>query len=233
MTIHPTRHRLALAVAVVGLCLTSACSEVRYPDEAVDVPTLRMIEKTSRSLGAFDLVSGTLVATDPSYDLETARIPGLGAIITNCETGRWNAQIILKEFEGMDYSINSELLLTHVDYRESDSLEWRRYQKGLGVDSGQAGAWDISRFQDQSVVPKDVRERARAESKQTSYIPFDPWYQWCCETTLNEPACGVMAYGVVSRSGYGDGGYPVFVCVDENQKVIGVRIQFIDDEGRG
>lgn len=219
---------------LLGACLISGCYETPHADEGGETTRPQvLVAKTTQLVGAFKLESGTLVATDPSYDLETARDPGLGAIITSCQTGLWNVQIVRKRFEGVDYAIPSELIFTHSGYQESDVTVWRPFQKGLGVDSGQAGAWDITKFQDQSVVPDDVRKRARAEFKLNPGITFDPWYQWCCELTRKEPGCGVMPYGAVSTSGYGDGGYPVFVCVDEYQKVIAVRIQFIDDQGRG
>lgn len=70
----------------------------------------------------------------------------------------------------------------------------------------------------------------------------DRWYDVNCANTLgvynqpgkyhkddiNERLGGVIPFGVVSQSGYGDGGYPCHVA-KENGKIVGIKITFIDD----
>lgn len=71
------------------------------------------------------------------------------------------------------------------------------------------------------------------------------WYSMCCGKTLGvltEPGeyeeddmmietyqSGVVPFGCVSRSGYGDGGYPVYI-MKYNDEIIGIKVVFISDE---
>ena len=50
---------------------------------------------------------------------------------------------------------------------------------------------------------------------------------------MKAPHCGVLPFGVVSRSGMGDGGYAFSTACDKAGKVVGVWIVFVDDEGQG
>ena len=56
------------------------------------------------------------------------------------------------------------------------------------------------------------------------------WYGACCDITLDsEEKVGCIPYGVVSSSGWGDGGYDSFLC-KKSGKVVGVRIEFMNEE---
>ena len=52
-----------------------------------------------------------------------------------------------------------------------------------------------------------------------------------CKFTLSGQGWGSYETGVVTSSGYGDGGYPLEV-VEEDDKIVGMRITYIfpDDE---
>lgn len=56
----------------------------------------------------------------------------------------------------------------------------------------------------------------------------DDWYRMCCDKTLGELGCGSIDGGVVSRSGYGDGGYEAFVATEGNE-VVAVKVVFIPE----
>ena len=43
----------------------------------------------------------------------------------------------------------------------------------------------------------------------------------------------VFPFGVVTNAGYGDGGYEYSIARNEEGKVIGLHLFFIDDEGKG
>ena len=67
----------------------------------------------------------------------------------------------------------------------------------VGVDSGQAGVFDKPFY------------RAGADAGQIpSEDALEAWYNSCCNQTLHtDHYAGVIPHGVVSNSGYGDGGY--------------------------
>jgi hypothetical protein len=57
------------------------------------------------------------------------------------------------------------------------------------------------------------------------------WYMRCCHLTLTKLAAGVLPYGVVASSGYGDGSYDCYVGRSSEGKIVRVEIEFIPEEG--
>jgi len=93
----------------------------------------------------------------------------------------------------------------------------------VGVDSGQAGFFDPAHAgkDDEAVAPfADLKTKK----------PLARWYLMCCARTLGKRPAGLVPFGVVSSSGWGDGGYEVFVRRDAAGAVEVVRIDFIPDE---
>jgi hypothetical protein len=58
----------------------------------------------------------------------------------------------------------------------------------------------------------------------------EPWFSICCDRTLNDSQWGVIPYGCVSSSGYGDGCYEVNYISDKDGEAVRVEINFIPDE---
>jgi hypothetical protein len=85
------------------------------------------------------------------------------------------------------------------------SGKWHVCDKQIGVDSAQAGIFDFKTF-------------GRDEA-----IQFD-------EVVASDAQGGVVSDGAVSMSGYGDGMYEVKVKYNISKKVVGVMIDFVDDE---
>lgn len=52
------------------------------------------------------------------------------------------------------------------------------------------------------------------------------WYEVCCDKSLSNLGAGVINYGVVSSSGYGDGGYSTWMALDDNNQVVAIKLQF-------
>jgi hypothetical protein len=92
----------------------------------------------------------------------------------------------------------------------------------VGVDSGQAGLFDASHYQDDSIIPNP---KPRIYS-----APSDIWYSHCCDITRSPLGAGVLPYGVVSSSGFGDGGYDCFICRNEYGQIIRAEIEFIPED---
>ena len=165
-------------------------------------------------IGAFEVTSNVLVVSDPSYE------PGTWCMgqILDAQLGTWTAQIGICHTE-----ISSErvayLAAFHEDCPSLDLLDRHEADFEVGVDSGQAGIFDKAHYQDQSI-----------EFEVPSPLCNEHWYNVCCHQTLNtEHGAGVIPYGVVSSSGYGDGGYTCHYFTTgkgEDKTTWGVMIDF-------
>ena len=144
----------------------------------------------SVDLGTFDVVSGKLTVSDPCYE------PGTWCAgeLRNVLTGTWNAMAVTVDVGEWGDRI-SRLIVYHDDYQRSKGLRKQTAPFEVGVDSGQAGFFDSSHYQDDSII----------DDRSTDY--GDIWYSHCCHVTLARPKAGVIPFGVVSSSGFGDGGY--------------------------
>ena len=116
------------------------------------------------------------------------------------------------------------------------SYGWERVPITVGVDSGQCGFFDEAMYYvPESVLKnqawvrrmnaqiKELTTQNRLEEAQKvkqklldaiGKLPTDfddVWYTACCHLTLGDVEAGVIPYGAVSASGYGDGSYDCFV----------------------
>lgn len=180
-----------------------------------------------KNLGTFVLKSGNMRVSDPGYGKST----WCAGVIPDCRTGRW---------EALAFFCNDELFFRRVsllaaravdgnagfDLLDSlDKLERANFE--VGVDSGQAGMYDDETYGLDSTVTgipnpsgKDCEE------------PGERWYKYCCDITLSSERAGVIPTGAVSRSGYGDGGYPVFFQRGEDGKVDLIAIRYILEDAK-
>lgn len=119
----------------------------------------------------------------------------------------------------------------HVHHQDHPILEmddsWQRSEIHVGVDSGQAGFFDLSWFAEYS--PAGVSQERGGE--------WDKTYSQLCDKTLETAfGFGCVDHGAVSSSGYGDGGYDLFYKTDDQGEVIAARIVYIcagEDEDEG
>lgn len=78
----------------------------------------------------------------------------------------------------------------------------------VGVDSGQAGLFDSALYPANGAAD-------------------EAFYDKCCDLTLGDAQAGSVGFGIVSSSGYGDGGYNCFVKTNTEGEVVGVAIVYI------
>lgn len=119
----------------------------------------------------------------------------------------------------------AELHARHESLASTEGVSWRRQPGRIGVDFGQAGIFDAKHFQ----KDKDVSRSYRWKDD-----PIDPerlWYSLCCDVTLGNAQAGIVPFGVVSTSGFGDGAYEWGVLRDGGD-VVAVRIVFIPEDER-
>lgn len=222
---------VALAVIAVGTlgCGPSSPTSVSLPPHpptvapaaALTVPTAVKSGQVI-SLGNFQVVSDRLLVSDPGYELEKGGPSGLQAEVKPVRAGDWRAEALLYKPEPNDERC-AELRVFYAKHGHSGACDWKPMPTAIGVDSGQAGIFDPKHYRDQAVVPKNHKWR------EEMIDPEDRWYSLCCDFTLTGNA-GVIPYGTVASSGYGDGGYMALVCENDAGQVQGVRLVFISQE---
>lgn len=99
----------------------------------------------------------------------------------------------------------------------------------VGVDSGQAGIFDLAEYA-KALSDKEADSQNREERGSQ----FSQFYQQVCYLTSKEASFGVLPFGAVSSSGYGDGGYRCYVLKDAagtpEEKIVAALILFIGDQ---
>lgn len=165
-------------------------------------------------LGDFEVNSGQLVVADPCYELDTNII--IMGVLEAVLNGTWASEV--EKVEIPDWGeANAKLTAYHHSVAEQGAfLEWIKCPFVAGVDSGQAGIFDIQKYR----IPD---ADATSESSDTD----TKWYYACCDITESGEEAGVLDGGVVSRTGTGDGAYGVYKAVNEQDQVVGVKIVFI------
>ncbi|WP_308856734.1 DUF4241 domain-containing protein [uncultured Oscillibacter sp.] len=143
-------------------------------------------------IGSFETTRDVLIVSDPCYKLGTWCM----GQVSDAKPGLWNASIGVADMGEWGRRI-AYLAAFHHEAPDIKTLKLNEAKFEVGVDSGQAGIFDFDHYQDQSVIPDQ------------SLSEFgDPWYTHCCHQTLNtEHHAGVIPFGVVASSGFGDGAY--------------------------
>lgn len=177
----------------------------------------KYVEETI-DLGTFEMVSDEMAVSDPCYDTDV----WCRGELSNVLPGMWEASIIKRD-EGEWGQRVARLIAVHEDYADSDIEATENAEFEVGVDSGQAGLFDCKHYRDDRVI-------AGSEKAIDKNDPGALWYMHCCHITLTQMAAGVMPYGVVSSSGFGDGSYDCFYGRNENGKIVRVEIEYIPEE---
>ena len=168
-----------------------------------------------KSIGKFEIASGMIRVSDPCYDKDAWCADTVPA-----KNGIWQASIVMFD-EGEWGNRVGYLIAYHKDFPvDQYSHDWQRVDFEIGVDSGQAGIFDDGFFKDD----ESVKGLKRLYNK--SICEEIPWYSICCDRTLHKGLAGVIPYGAISSSGYGDGRYDYYVRKNAYGDVIAVMIDF-------
>ena len=164
-------------------------------------------------VGDFTINSGKIRVTDPCYTRDT----WCSGVLENCKVGDWRAYAIYYDM-GMWGNRIAKLIIVHSSKPSYNFVDnWIKTEFEAGVDSGQCG------FFDDALYPEDVGE----------YMDPSSFYSKACELTYNEAqgfTAGVMSFGAVASSGFGDGGYDCFIQKNESGEIIAAQIVFIPEE---
>ena len=173
--------------------------------------------KKTLELGEFTVLSGRLAVSDPCYDTDV----WCRGELENVMNGTWHASAVEMQTGNWGRRI-ARLIAVHENYADKKMSKGQCVGFEVGVDSGQAGLFDASHYKDDSVI---ANPRSGLLNE-----PGEIWYDHCCRTTQSPASAGVIPYGVVSSSGYGDGGYDCFICRNEYGQIIRAEIEFIPEE---
>lgn len=148
--------------------------------------------------------------------------------VDHCKLGTWEAGV-LKTDEGEWGTRCAVLAVRHKDTGpDFNVIRLGKVRKvackcveqsfEVGVDSGQAGFFDDAFYQNDTVFE---------ELPAPGFAIGDLWYRHVCDITLSKMSAGVLPYGAVSSSGFGDGGYTCYTHADENGVIDFAFIVFI------
>ena len=156
----------------------------------------------------FEIVSGTVIISDPDFDESYGQVK-----LGNVRKGRWIAEVQKENDRIAKFGCRAIDSDNSVGYYPTGGM--------VGVDSGQAGIFDIKSYRDNEVcagIPLDGEPLTdRGE-----------FYNLCCDITLSKEMFGVVPGGAVSSTGYGDGNYEIHVA-KQFDEVVGILLVFIDE----
>jgi hypothetical protein len=171
---------------------------------------------TLQPIGGFRLTHSTVVITDPLYDEESARISGLGCLISNCRTGDWRVELLTDRTTEPWGEMPRIVTAIYAGFpTPPDQSDWLRVGDEIGGDTAQLGIYDLAHFHDDSLVP---------DNQQWTFdggpaIPDDLWYSMNCEAVQKQLAATIPHGVVVSW----DGGMDVDIFVSDHE-VVAIRL---------
>lgn len=145
--------------------------------------------------------------SDPCYEPDT----WCTVKMKNMKPGEYKSEV---DFVDLG-SWGTRVAALRVFHKEYPSVYPEHLVNGeAGVDSGQCGFWDMKKYR---AIKKNS---ATAES----------FYDRVCALTLGEKQSGVDEIGVVSSTGFGDGGYDVFAGFNDKDECVSLEVRFIPDD---
>lgn len=164
------------------------------------------------NIGMFEVESGKIRISDPCYKTSLVRCTK----VINGKNGIWNAFISISD------NCVSKLEAIHSDFLNDTVTEWVESKNDIGVDSGQVCIVDDNFYRKDEIVDKlDIAKYISLEKD------GDKWYARCCAIT--EQKAGIMPYGCVSQSGYGDGSYTLYTKKYDNE-IVAIKVLFIEED---
>jgi hypothetical protein len=166
------------------------------------------------NVGSFEIESGEVLVSDPCYEVDT----WCNGSLSNVKKGKWKSYVV--EEDRIMYLVAYHNKTKVPSYNSS---MWKKSDIEVGVDSGQAGIYDRKYFKDDRIVNGLDRKHEEIICED------EPWYSFNCDRTLAKIGAGVIPYGVVSSSGYGDGCY-ICKTIKEGKEIVGILIDFKCEE---
>lgn len=172
----------------------------------------------------FEIKSGKIVASDPAYSMGT----WCQAVIDNVRNGTWFAHVETSD-EGCWGNRIAALVVYHADNLQTNPNILSQFHQMPklpfvgGVDSGQFGFFDHDAYRNDDVITSDIPLWTYTIEK-----PGDKFYSACCHQTLGVETWGLLPFGAVSTSGYGDGKYTILGEKNSHGEYIALAVIFIE-----
>ena len=171
---------------------------------------------------SFEVVSGSIVCSDPCYSLDVWCM----GVVDNVKKGKWNADVEHLDLGGWGERIS--MLIVH---HESINFPMFDFDNPLhftaGVDSGQFGFFDKDFYRNDENA-KDLNKYQFSDDFDKE--EGDQWYRACADLTLGDESWGVLPNGAVSSSGIGDGSYDVFEQKNAQGEVVSLCCVFLSED---
>lgn len=168
-------------------------------------------------------LSNIVMVSDPCYTEPTWCQIKLKDVLP----GTYNVSADKRDCSGWGERVHN-LQVIHTDY--TGPMNWEEAPGEVGVDSGQAGIFSYDTYRNDSIF-SEISEFGKDDRfKSFNDKEGDKWYGHMCDKTLGDESWGVYDNGVVSSSGIGDGGYPLYVVKDKNGYIVAMKIDYLLDE---
>ena len=179
----------------------------------------------------FNVTSGKMVCSDPCYVIPT----WCQGVIDNVKNGKWEAGIsttdqgVWGERISHLWVYNLEAVINNPSIKKDiEVFKGYLFPDVFGVDSGQFGFFDFDNYRNDESA-KELNKHDFGDDYDTE--SGDEWYRACADLTLATESWGVLPFGVVSSSGFGDGSYKVKGIEDDKGEWVAFCVEFIPDEG--
>jgi hypothetical protein len=164
-------------------------------------------------------LSSKVQVTDPSYNLDV----WCTKTIENMLPGEYGTFATIAD-RGMLGRRVSELMIVHNSVELSNLQFIKTVTGDIGVDSGNCGFFDYEKYKE----AKEADDKFEAEHNDIG--PFtNKW--WSISDKARALGGTLDDWGVLSHSGYGDGGYDLYLAYDESgENVIAAKVVYMYDE---
>lgn len=192
-----------------------------FPEiEMCDIFQAGEIRHTEITVSFGEITLGKKVqVTDPSYSLDV----WCTKTIENMLPGEYGTFATVAD-RGMLGRRVSELMIVHKSVELGDLKFIKTVAGDIGVDSGNCGFFDYKKLQEAKEAD------AKFEAEHNNIGPFtNKW--WSVSDNLRALGGTLDDWGVLSHSGYGDGGYDLYLAYDESgENVIAAKIVYLYNE---
>lgn len=174
----------------------------------------------------------SVIVSDPDYENDERNKKGIFSLLTTLKSvlpGKYKVHV--KRSNKGNWGIRNSILLVVNSKYAKKKLDWKKHKSTVSVDSGQAGIFDTQYYRDDEAVSHIpwIKKKAPWKIRQDDE-KGELWYMKMSDFTLNnKESWGVYETGVVSSSGFGDGGYTLYTA-KVDKKIVGIAIDFKVDQ---
>ena len=128
-------------------------------------------------------------------------------IINNVKQGEWYTYVQINKNNGRCGRLFATIKTKNKIY-DDDKYHWK-LKGSVGVDTGQAGIFDLKYYRDDNNVSSDdirIDDNKPGDNKYMENFPGDKWYSMCCKCTEYDGVnvrANIIKNGVISNSGVG------------------------------